>query len=160
MWKGDSIWPWSVLIIYISAMCEASIPNIGSYSLRKTSYTGFILEAFAIKFIPLLTPFKQNKLSSGWSRIKMLPCFFRDDLVKTSLLSARGTNWHNSMRVTKCFGLIKEMIIKIYFITCNSRTMCDKEFFFVPFIVPELPLPPSWTICGLEPTHRKPQDEN
>lgn len=107
-----------------------SVSNIGSYSLSKTIYTGFILEAFAIKFIPFLTLFKQNKSSSVWSRIKILPCFFRDSLVKTSLLSATGTNWHNSVRVTKFFGLIKEMIIKIYFIICNSRTTCDKGGFF------------------------------
>lgn len=84
--------PSSILRTHVSAICKTSGPNIGSYSLSSTIYTGCTLEAFAIKLIGLLTLFKQNKSSSALSRIKILPRFFRANLGKT--------NWHGSVGVT------------------------------------------------------------
>lgn len=126
--------PSSILPTHVSAICETSGPNIGSYSLSSTIYTGCTLEAFAIKPIGPLTLFKQNKSSSALSRIKILPRFFRANLGKT--------NWHGSVGVTQLCDLIKEMSIKIHSVTCKSRTPSDKRGFFVPSVVPQPPLPP------------------
>lgn len=144
--------PSNILPTHISATCEASVANIGSYSLSSTMYAGCRLEAFAIKLIGLLTLFNQNRSSSVRSRIKTLPHFFKADLGKTTR--------HGSVGVTQLCDLIKEMIIKIHSGTCNSRTPSDQRGFFVPSVAPQPPTPRSWLMYGLELAHHKPQAVN
>lgn len=116
--------PSNILPTHISATCEASVANIGSYSLSSTMYAGCRLEAFAIKLIGLLSLFNQNRSSSVRSCIKTLPHFFKADLGKTTR--------HGSVGVTQLCDLIKEMIIKIHSGTCNSRTPSDQRVFLFP----------------------------